>query len=179
MEKLLKNKLIVRRDIEQVYEGLFISAITSFENWLENLFIGLLVGRVKHKSSVIPRVTFRSDQVAREVTFGGRNYVDWFPYRYTEKRAEAFFRNGMPFKSLSGPDKKNLENYLYIRNAVAHKSNHSLNIFKEEVISSTPLPPQEQTPAGYLRSRFRISPVQTRYENIITELVSVANKLCN
>jgi len=38
METLLKRGVIVRRDIEQVYEGLFMSATTSLENWIENLF---------------------------------------------------------------------------------------------------------------------------------------------
>lgn len=179
MEQLLIDGCIVRRDIEQVYEGMFISSITLFENWLEKLFIGLLVGRVQLKSSVVPRVTFRSDKVARDVIFGGQNYVDWFPYRYTEKRAEAFFRNGLPFKCLMSPDKKVLENILYIRNAIAHKSSYAVSTFKDEVIGNTPLRPQEQTPAGFLRSRFRITPTQTRYENIVTEIVSIARKLCS
>lgn len=57
MESLLLKRIVVRRDIEQVYEGLYMSSITSFENWIEDLFIGLLVGRLKHySSSVAPRV---------------------------------------------------------------------------------------------------------------------------
>jgi len=99
MEALLKGGVIVRRDIEQVYEGLFISSTTSLENWIENLFIGLIVGRIEHPSSlVVPRVSIKSDRIAREVTFGGRSYLDWLPYnKYTVKRAEAFFRKGLPF----------------------------------------------------------------------------------
>ena len=96
METLLERRVIVSRDIEQVYEGLFMSSITSLENWIENLFIGLLVGKIKHhSSSVVPRVFFNSDRIARDVTFGGLSYLDWLPYKkHTVKRANAFFRNG-------------------------------------------------------------------------------------
>ncbi len=45
MEKLLTTGAVVRRDIEQVYAGLYLEAITSLERLIENLFIGLLVGR--------------------------------------------------------------------------------------------------------------------------------------
>lgn len=180
METLLERGVIVRRDIEQVYEGLYISSITSLESWIENLFIGLMVGRIKHHSSlIIPRVSFNSDRIAREVTFGGRSYLDWLPYqKNTVKRAKAFFRNGLPFTNLDKSDIKQLDNLYIIRNAIAHKSSHSLSLFENEVIGSIPLTLQERKPAGYLRSVFRITPSQTRYENLITEMVSTANKLC-
>ena len=50
---------IVRRDIEQIYKGLYLETVCSFERFLEDLFLGLLVGRITHpSSSVVPRVTF-------------------------------------------------------------------------------------------------------------------------
>ena len=184
MESLLLKRIVVRRDIEQVYEGLYMSSITSFENWIEDLFIGLLVGRLKHCSAaVVPRVSFKSDHVAREVIFSDRNYVDWLPYRFTQKRANAFFRNGMPFTCLNKPenkpDLKKLQILFYIRNVVAHKSAYSKKKFEDEVIGSSPVPLQEHTPAGYLRGIFRITPTQTRYENFINEMASIAKKLCS
>ncbi len=185
MELLLTKGIIVRRDIEQVYEGLYMSSITTFENWIEKLFIGLLVGSFKHcSSSVVPRVVFKSARIAREVIFSGQNYVDWLPYgKHTEKRATAFFRNGLPFTCLSKPenkpDLKKLEILLYIRNAVAHKSVYSKKKFEDKVIGSLSVTQQERTPAGYLRGIFRITPSQTRYENLINEMASIAKKLCN
>lgn len=181
MEILLTKSVIVHRDIEQVYEGLFISSITSLENWIENLFIGLMLGRIKHhSSSVIPRVSFKSDRIARDIIFGGRSYIDWFPYQiHAEKRAKAFFRNGFPFTSLDKADLKIFHILFIIRNAIAHKSAHSLSLFENEVIGAIPLTPQERKPAGYLRGIFRIMPSQTRYENLITEMVAIAKKLCS
>lgn len=180
MEKLLIAGSIVRRDMDLVYEGLYLDSITSFESMIENLFIGLLSGRtICGSPSVVPRITFSSNRVARDIVFGGKNYVDWIPYHHTEKRAKAFFRNGMPFTRLIKSDKGKIENLLYIRNAIAHKSSYSKHKFEREVIGSLPLITRERTPAGFLRSRFRISPVQTRYENLMTDMILIASKLCS
>lgn len=180
METLLARGVIVRRDIERVYEGLYLDAITSLEKLIEGLFLGLLTGRIVHSSpAVVRRVTFRSDRVARDVVFGGRNYVDWFPYHYTEQRAKAFFRSGIPFTTLDKADKTQLENLLYIRNAIAHRSSYAKRKFEQEVIGLLPLTLRERTPAGFLRSRFRITPIQTRYENLVADIVSIALELCN
>ncbi len=179
MEALLSSGALVRRDVEQVYSGLFMRGITSFEYVIESLFIGLLVGRFTPASAKIRcRADFRSDLVARSVVFGGRNYVDWFPYGHTEKRAKAFFRAGKPFTELSKADKSVLENLLYIRNAIAHPSRYASRKFEEQVIGALPLTGTERSPAGFLRSPFRIAPHQTRYENSVSEMVSLARKLC-
>ena len=113
------------------------------------------------------------------MVFGGQNYVDWLPYRHTEQRALAFFRNGSPFTHLNGQDKALIEQLLYVRNAIAHKSDHAKRMFDEKIISTLSLTPREKTPAGYLRSIFRTAPNQTRYEYLILEIAAVAQKLCN
>ncbi len=179
MEGLLSGRIIVRRDIEQVYAGLYLEAITSLEDLVENLFIGLLVGRIVHGSPrVVSRVSFQSDLVARDVVLGGRQYVDWFPYHYTERRAKAFFRNGLPFTQLQARDKTQIERLLYVRNAIAHKSSHAKRMFEQVVIGSLPLTPREKTPTGFLRSTFRAAPTQTRYENLVAEMAQLAMRLC-
>ncbi|MDO9580074.1 MAG: hypothetical protein Q7J06_05840, partial [Bacteroidales bacterium] len=67
-ERLLIDETIVRRDAEQIYSGLYLEVVCSFELFIEELFIGLLAGSFAHPSNkVIPRVTFRSHLVAREV----------------------------------------------------------------------------------------------------------------
>jgi len=179
METLLGKGIIVRRDIEQIYNGLYLDAVCSFERFIEVLFIGLLVGRFNHPSShVIPRVTFKSDMVARDVVVGGNRYVDWLPYDRTEQRAKAFFRNGLPFTSFQSQDKQLIEQIFYIRNAIAHKSNYSKKIFERHVIGSISIDPRDRNPAGFLRTKFRISPVQTHYENLIVQMANIAIKLC-
>jgi hypothetical protein len=116
--------------------------------------------------------------VAREVMLGGRAFVDWLPYHHTDKRASAFFRAGFPFANLEKADVKLLEKIILVRNAVAHQSRAARNKFEKEVIGTTPVLPIERTPAGYLRTVFRVSPAQTRYEEIASTCAILANKLC-
>mgnify|MGYP001568086396 CR=1 FL=1 len=177
-ENLFASKKIKRHDVEQVYVGLYLDAVVSFERFIETLFIGYLVGRIRPSSKrIVPRISFSSEKVARDVVFGGQNYVDWFPYRYTEKRAVAFYRNGLPFTGLQDADKKAIERLLTIRNAIAHRSSYSMRTFEKNVIGSLPLTGRERSPAGYLRSIFRITPDQTRYENLVAEMAGIAQKL--
>lgn len=178
-ETLMYNGEIVRRDIEQIYKGLYLEVVCSFEHFLEDLFIRLLTGRCRHpSSSVVPRVTFKSSKVARDVVLGGHNYVDWLPYNHTQQRANAFFRNGLPFTLLESRDKQIIDQICHIRNAIAHQSNHAKKQFDDKVIGTIPITPRDRTPAAFLRSKFRISPVQTRYENLLIEMAGMAIKLC-
>jgi hypothetical protein len=155
MENLMYDNKIVRRDIEQIYQGLYLEAVCSFERFIENLFIGLLVNRLKHPSSdIVPRITFKSQVVARDVILGGNKYVDWLPYQHTIQRAKAFFRNGLPFTSLNSSEKQVIEQIGYVRNAIAHKSTYAMKIFEEKVIGTIPLPPRDRSPAAFLRSKF-------------------------
>lgn len=177
LEQLYSAGKIKRHDIEQVYVGLYLDAIVSFERFIEELFLGYLSGRISTPPQVHLRVTFTSSIVARDVVLSGKSYVDWFPYEQTIKRANAFFRGGIPFAILSKPDKNIIDNLMAIRNALAHKSNHSVNIFEKKILGSLPLTGKERTPPGYLRSVFRSAPIQTRYENLVIEMDLIAKKL--
>jgi hypothetical protein len=104
--------------------------------------------------------------------------LSWFPYEWTENRAQAFFAGGRPFTFLTNTDKTFLLDLMAIRNAVAHQGHHAIRKFEKRLISGTPLLPRERTPVGYLRSVLRTAPVQTRYEQIAAECARVAYKLC-
>jgi len=179
VEQLLAVGRISRSDALLFYEGIFLRAVTLFEGLLEDLFVGVLVGGVDRGRRVVPRVTFKSHSVARDVMLGGRSYVEWLPYHHTDRRAGAFFRGGFPFSNLSRSEKRELGRIILIRNAVAHQSRAALRQFEVEVIGAIPLMPAERTPAGYLRSNFRALPAQTRYENIANTFATLARKLCS
>ena len=168
---------VTRRDMTFFYEGIFLKTVTSFENMLEELFIGLLTGGIESGNNVHPRAQFKSPTVIRDIVCGGRAYVDWLPYRHTEKRAAAFFRGGQPFSRLDNEDKKALERMLTIRNAVAHQSRAARSKF-DKVIASVPLLPAERTPAGFLRSVFASMPPRTQYQDIAGTCSLLAHKLC-
>jgi len=101
MEHLYLKRDVVRRDIEQVYAGLFMDTLTTFEQLIEDLFLGLLSGRFTiQQQIVVPLMAFRNKTAIRPAVYNGRRYVDWLPYYRTEERAEIFFRAGGPFTNL-------------------------------------------------------------------------------
>ena len=157
MERLLVTKQIVVRDINQIYAGLYLDAIASFEKMIEDLFIGLATGRLASNSvQIVPLISFANNISVRPAIFGGRGYVDWLPYDNTESRARVFFRKGIPFtSSLDGNDKQRIRTFGYIRNAIAHRSDYSKRVFENRVLANQNLMRGEMSPAGYLRSVFR------------------------
>jgi len=178
VEKLFQNGDIVRRDIDQVYEGLFLGCITSLEAFIEDCFIGMLVGAIKHKKKYVkPKILFKSYKIARKIVFAGKPYVDWLPYQNTTDRARLFYNKGLPFTMIEEIDKQILSEICYIRNAIAHKSPYSLSKFKDSVIQNRHLIHRDKYPAGYLRGIYRTAPSQTRYENYINSISSIALKL--
>ena len=180
MERLLVTKQIVMRDISQIYAGLYLDAVASFEKMIEGLFIGLVSGRLTSNSvRIVPLVSFANGPSVRRVIFGGQNYVDWLPYHYTERRANAFFRNGVPFTSLDHDDKQRIQTLGYIRNAIAHRSDHSKRVFLDQVLSDQNLMSSEKSPPGYLRSIFRSAPQQRRYEELVNSMALISTKLCS
>jgi hypothetical protein len=174
IERLFVQGLLVRRDAECVYEGLYLDAISSFELSIEELFFQILTGQFLPKG-VVARVTFHSNQVVRDVLLGERKYLDWLPYERTEKRAIAFLRAGEPFTRLGRVEKSTIEDSLIIRNAIAHKSYYSNKRF-QQLIDSYLLLPKERTPAGFLRSK--IDPTTTRYQFYIAEMARIMQLLC-
>jgi hypothetical protein len=177
-EALGRQNHFVRRDIELVYMGLFLEAVTSFEGFLEDMFVGLVCKSVKHPSRTIkPKAAFKSWVVCHEVLRGGRAYAEWMPYDHTLKRAGAYLAQGLPFTCLVKNDTDKLMKISMIRNAIAHKSRVADEKFQKHVIASANLLPREKTPAGYLRTVFASSPSQTRYEECICDIASIARNL--
>lgn len=178
-EALYDAEQLSRRDVEHIYEGLYLRCITSFEAFIEELFVSLLCGAVTARAEIRPRIEVRSRQVAREVITGRNTWVDWFPFDKTLKLAKAFFRGGRPFSSVSDGDRAFLNQTVWIRNAIAHRSRHALSVFDKQVVADLSLAPRDRKVAAFLRTTFTISPPpQTRYEYYATELARIATELC-
>jgi len=180
IEDLHDGGRIARRDIEQVYGALLLSCVTSFEALLEELFFGLIMGRL---TSTLPgvrsKVSIPSEAVAREVAHGGRAFLTWLPYDRTEERARMYLSRGLPFSNLESGQKSLLQECIFVRNAIAHTSQHAIELYKANVSAAMLLPPRDRSPASYLRSSFRIAPVQCRYEDYASGFLRIALKLCN
>ncbi len=168
----------VRRDIVLFYCGLFLDIVTSFECFIEDLFLNLLIDDEIHPlQSVKAKHVFKSTTSARSVVGAGKNYIDWFPYDFTIKRSKIFFNAGKPFTDFNKADKKYLSEILYIRNALAHLSKHSIKQFNKHLTDGLPLTSKEKSVTGFLRSFYAVAPSQTRYEYYVFQLGYLANKL--
>lgn len=181
IETLTARGLIPRRAVLHMYEGLFLSSHVAFEGFLEELFFGLLVdgkGVVSSRSDIGPRIVIRSFNTARELLFPSRRpFIDWIPYDNTLELAFKYFKGGRPFSELTDAQKQHLQKCHTIRNVVAHESIDSKRKFERRVLGSTPLPPHEKTPAGYLRGLYRTTPAQTRFENYMAQSLLIARIL--
>ena len=110
---------------------------------------------------------------------GARNYVDWLPYdQFTVKRAKRYFSAGDPFSRFKPHDVNRIDKICIIRNAIAHRSKHSLLKFRKEIIRDLPLLSREKKPIGFLRSVYQANPQLTRYDELSFEMARLATLLC-
>jgi hypothetical protein len=179
MEELYGRKRIVLRDLHSVYEALFLRAVTSFEVFLEDLFVSILTNKVRYsRTRVSVRMTAISTQALMDVLLQGQNYMAWLPFGRTEDRAKIYLKDGRPFTELTDSDKSVIRTITTIRNAIAHGSTHATSEFKRTVIGSRTLLPIERKPAGFLRSTVRTAPTRNQFEVYVGELARIAAKLC-
>ena len=164
---------LVRRDVEIVYEGLFLRAVVGFEDLLESIFFAVLEGR-SGNASWYPRLTGRRSDL-KKCVFGEKRYLDWLPYAVSLKRAQLYLRDGLPFSLLDDGDKLKLSQIVTIRHAIAHSSKSASQKFTETVIDTLALPASEKKPAGFLRGITAHS--LTRYEVYVQSLGGIANTL--
>ena len=184
-EKAFNKKSISKRDVEQVYKGLFLDAVASFEMLIENLFIGLLAGQyLPGTKKVLPKVKFKKTTIARDIVINNR-YFNWLPYENTTNRATDFFRSGFPFTAIIKDQRFSNEKFNAkmskihcARNVIAHKSKYAQSQFENQIKGSVPLPLSERKIAPYLRGLYRTSPDHTRYERFIIDMAKIAKSLC-
>jgi hypothetical protein len=103
MEDLFSKRIIAKRDLDSVYEALFLRAVTSFESFLEELFLGILEKRIRYKRtrSVSVKMSTKSRDALLEIVFQGDKYLNWLPFHHTEERAKRYLLDGRPFTDLN------------------------------------------------------------------------------
>lgn len=178
VEDLWSNYSLPEADLKYAYTGAFVSFYTEAETRLEELFLGLLMGRIApSRASIRPLVAIQSDVVARKVLLGDRRFVDWLPYDRTQRRAEAFFAGGRPFTTLEKRHRTSLKRSSIMRNAIAHRSGAAKKGFHTEFVDGKSLPPNERQPPGYLRGQH--APGQRRINLLFAEVVAAFDALCS
>jgi hypothetical protein len=179
MEQLYQVGEITKRDLDSVYESLFLRAVTSFEAFLEELFVAILERRIRYKHGRVSlRMTTKSRQALMDILLQGDKYLTWLPFHNTENRAQIYLTDGKPFTELTDGDKSIIKTITTIRHAIAHRSQHAMNEFQRTVVASHSLLRGERKPAGFLRSQLRSGTVQNRFEVYVGELGRIAVALC-
>lgn len=178
MEALYAARQIALRDLHSVYEALFLRGVTSFEVFLEALFLAIMRRRVKYprRRGVGLRMTPASDKALWDILLQTGKYLQWVPFKHTEDRAKLYLAEGRPFSDLTDGDRSTIKTITTIRNAIAHSSTHAKIEFERTVIGSRALLRGERNPAGFLRSQ--ANPTQKRFEIYMLELSRIAHDLC-
>lgn len=177
MEGLRAAGRITVRDLHSVYEALFLRGVTSFEVFLESLFLAILRQKVRYpKSRVSLRMTPANDKALMDILQQNQLYLQWIPYHHAEDRAKLYLADGKPFSELRPADKSVIRTITTIRNAIAHSSAHAKAEFERKVIANKALLRGERTPAGFLRTDANAA--QKRFETYMIELSRVAQALC-
>ena len=177
LERLTRGGTVPSADVQRAYAGAFLSFYVDLERGIEDVFMGLLMGRLTvTRPQVRSLVAIDSEVVARRVVRGDRRFVDWLPYQLTRDRAEAFFSNGEPFASISETQARPLERVRIVRNALAHGGGHAVRLFEKTFTDGVALPPEQRRPAGYLRGQHAVW--QTRFEYLLADAVLVVKTLC-
>jgi len=166
-------------DVEQIYSGIYLDAFVSLERFIEDLFLGYVSGQVTLPTKAAkPLVTISPSSKAKEVMLGGKNFLDWIPYdANTKKRAQIYFNGNSSFLSLSKQDENLLGQLHQIRNALAHRSTHSIGVFHRLVVGNLPIVPRDKRPGNFLRTIFRANPSQTRLQYYLFEMLEIAKRL--
>jgi|GEM_PF-842925 len=125
----------------------FLRSFLAWERFLEETFILYLLGkkptkkRFAPKCYVVPNTWDHAFQLLLPEG-GHRKYVDWDNSQFVRLRAKRFFADGEPFESALTARLNLLEEMRVVRNAIAHRSLHSQNIFRGLVRDKlTYLPP--------------------------------------
>jgi hypothetical protein len=176
---LHSRKSINGFDVEQIYSGVYLDAFVSFERFIEDLFLGYVSGELTSPSSLVKlSIGITPAAKAEQVILAGKNYIDWIPYdTHTKKRAAVYFKDGIPFSTLNRAEMDLIILLHQTRNALAHRSAHSMEIFSRLVVGDLAITPSDRRPARFLLTIFRAHPKQTRLQNYLFEMLAIAKKL--
>lgn len=172
-----------RRDLDFVYQGLFLFAVRQFESYLEDQLVALACGAVQWVPrkidgkliTVRPTLSAVSESRVRTLMLGSNDYLKLLPINYCAEMAEMFLKDGRPFSLIVGDDKGRLTRCLAVRNLIAHDSEAAKRKFADVVLNQTNLPPHRRNAAGFLQANF--SKQQTFFEFELAGLLRIAQKL--
>ncbi len=158
--------ILNERDVDYMYEATFLSVVSAFEGFLEDLFFCALLGR-SEISQAGPAVSFRSMTEARSVLLGEQRngYLDWLPFDRSMERADRYLRSGRPFSRLrrQAADRNLIRTSHMTRNLIAHDSDSARGKFEAHAGKG-------RSAAAYLRQSIGKS---TRHQDLTANLLRI------
>lgn len=150
------------RDVELVYASSFLSVFVRWENFLIDCIVECACDRTGRRVLLSPR---SRPHMWRLLKYPERDYVSVSSMKDAVERAKLFLhKDGLPFSSISEPNRTRLEHARLTRNAIAHHSESALNSFRAKVSGVEALANNQRFPGQFLRHRFRHTPDQRRWE---------------
>lgn len=178
LEMLLDNHEVSVTDVELVYMSAFLSVYARWESFMEDTIIEASCGRGSGSQANIRHVSFRSHAVLRRLLlYLDKDYIPLPSLKHGIELASILVKQGRPLSQISESNRTHIQQAAWIRNAIAHQSDHSLRIFRDKVPGVTSLPQRSRRPGPFLRTVFRTSPTQRRYEIYFTSFKSAANEV--
>lgn len=171
------NAYIANRDLELMYDAMFLKSITIFESFIEELFIGLLYDNYKlNTKKKVQKHIFPNRKLVLNFLKHKNSYIEVMPYSKLKDTSNVFFREDNPFLSISENSKNSLNEIYIIRNAIAHKSQFAELKFKKLMANKGVSSPKiYNSPARYLKTLN--SPDRSTFNNYILELNAAAREI--
>lgn len=85
MEALRGSGQLQARELNLIYESLFLRAVTIYEEFCEEFFFRLLAGSVRYAKAEKIAPTVPSCNSIRDIVFRGDKYLDWLSPALFEK----------------------------------------------------------------------------------------------
>ena len=131
-----------------ITEGIFVRAFTSYESFLEELFILYACGKPTISGKQLKRyISPKDGKHAREIIKSGMNFLEWNSPDILIQRSETYL-NGGPVKQAITLHKARLEVIRKVRNAIAHRSDEAWVRYTKIVGNELRAPPLSMPEPG-------------------------------
>ena len=133
-----------------IIENTILSVCSSWERFLEDIFIAYMQGHKSDRgSAIVSYVSPNDDEHAYNLIKNVTTYPDWTAIDKVLTNADNFFENGGPFRLLQTMN-ADLSAIKRIRNAIAHTSRKARTDFENLVRGKVGHLPKDITPAKFL-----------------------------
>lgn len=146
-----KDRPILKSKKYLIVELSFLKLYLAWEQFLEETFTRFMCGSIT-ASGYSPNRFVQPPTLkhAYSMVLEGKSFVDWTKISNIIRRARMFFEEGEPYVTAVGSASSELEEMRRIRNRIAHRSEHSVRLFKEVVRQRIGSIPKGMRPGRFL-----------------------------